>query len=68
MNKWLNKLTDSPCYKCGFMGRCYEKIDRSPNLREIQDAVFGNPNFDYHNCGIWISFSAPEMVDEEGVD
>ena len=65
MNKWLNKLSDSPCYKCGFLERCSEKIDRSPKLREIQDTIFGNPNFDYRSCGIWIALNAPKMVEVE---
>ena len=63
MSKWITKLIESPCYRCGFLGRCSEKVSRSPKLQEIQDAVFPNADFDYHDCGIWIALNEKEMVE-----
>ena len=59
----IKSLKDSPCYQCDCMELCEQKIGRSPRLQEIQDAIFGNADFDYHNCGIWISLNAPEMIE-----
>lgn len=68
MSKPLLSLQESPCYNCGCMDRCNEKVARVPVFQEIQDAVFGDKNFDYHACGLWIALNAPEMieVDEDG--
>ena len=63
MKKWIEKLIESPCYQCGCIGQCSEKVGRSPKLQEIQDAVFPNAEFDFHDCGIWISLNAPEMIE-----
>lgn len=45
------------------MVKCNKKINGSPYLYEIRDAIFGNADFDYHDCGIWIALNAPEMVE-----
>ena len=29
----------------------------------VKDSVFGNADFDYHKCPIWISLNAPEMIE-----
>lgn len=62
--KRIKSLSESPCYCCNSATQCAIKINRSPKLQEIQDAVFGNADFDYHDCGIWIALNAPEMVEE----
>ena len=61
--KKIKSLSESPCAHCGFVEECNVKIERSPKLQEIQEAVFGNADFDYHQCGIWIALNAPEMVE-----
>ena len=63
MSKRIEKFSDSPCSKCGNMIECSDRIRRSIRLGEIRDAVFGNADFDYHDCGIWIALNAPEMVE-----
>ena len=63
MSKRIEKISDSPCSKCGYIVECSEKIRRIHVLCEIRDAVFGNADFDYHNCGIWIALNAKEMVE-----
>lgn len=39
------------------------KVNRSPVLQQWQDVVFGDADFDYHECGIWIALNAKEMVE-----
>lgn len=63
MSKKIESLKQSPCYQCGCINKCGEKISRSPKLQEIEDMVFSNADFDYHDCGIWIALNAPEMVE-----
>lgn len=60
----IQKLSESPCYQCQCKEKCSKKIKRSPKLQEIQDCIFGDATFDYHNCGIWIALNAPEMIEE----
>ena len=64
MSKRIENLKQSPCYQCGCMNKCSEKISRSPKLQEIEDMVFPNADLDYHDCGIWIALNAKEMVEE----
>ena len=61
--KRIERISESPCSQCGCMVECSEKIRRSPRIEEIRDRVFGDANFDYHNCGIWIALNAKEMVE-----
>ena len=61
--KRIKNLSESPCIHCDCRIKCTVKIDKNPKLQEIQDAVFGNADFDYHDCGIWIALNAPEMVE-----
>lgn len=63
MSKKIESLKQSPCYQCECMNKCSEKISGNPKLQEIQDAVFPNADFDYHDCGIWIALNAPEMIE-----
>lgn len=64
MSRRISSLSESPCYKCSFTAKCLEKIERSPRLMEICNSIAGDASFNYHNCGIYISFTAPEMTDE----
>ena len=68
MNKRITKLSESPCYQCGCEDECLLKTLRNPNLDEIRLAIFGNADFDYHDCGIWIALNAPEMVEVDDED
>lgn len=63
MSKKIKSLSESPCVHCNCTARCTVKIDKNPKLQEIQDAVFPNADFDYHECGIWIALNAKEMVE-----
>ena len=63
MNKRIQSLSESPCYQCHCECECNKKIKHNPVLGEIRDGVFGNADFDYHDCGIWIALNAPEMVE-----
>ena len=65
MSKRIDNLYESPCYQCRFQYECDRKIERSPKLGDIKDSVFGNADFDFHDCGIWIALNAPEMVEVE---
>lgn len=63
MNRRINKLSESPCYQCGYSVECEMKVLRNPVFDEIKFSVFANADFDYHDCGIWIALNAPEMVE-----
>lgn len=61
--KRIKSLSESPCTRCDCGVKCTVKIDKSPKLQEIQDAVFGDADLDYHDCGIWIALNAKEMIE-----
>ena len=61
--KRINKLEESPCYKCGCMVECSKRIKENLQLQEIPDYIFANADFDFHNCGIWTALNAPEMTE-----
>lgn len=63
MSKRIECLLESPCSQCGCDYECERKITNSPNIGVIKDNIFGDTDFDYHNCGIWIALNAPEMVE-----
>lgn len=63
--KRIENLSESPCYQCHCESECNKKIKRNPAFGEIRDGVFGNADFDYHECGIWIALNAKDVeVDE----
>lgn len=64
MAKRIEHLQESACYKCGCQEQCQEKVSRNIILEDIVNVAFSQKDYDYHNCGIWISLNAPEMVDE----
>lgn len=66
--KRIKSLSESPCTNCNCEVKCAMKIDKNPKLQEIQDAVFPNAEFDYHDCGIWIALNAPEMTEVDDED
>lgn len=59
----IERISESPCSKCGKIVECSNRIRSNYRIGEIRDSVFGNRNFDYHDCGIWIALSAPDMVE-----
>lgn len=61
--KRIKSLSESPCIRCDCEVKCTMKIDKNPKLQEIQDVVFPNADFDYHECPIWIALNAPEMIE-----
>lgn len=63
--KRIKNLEDSPCYKCKCSKECDKRIKRNLKLSDIRDGIYGNADFDFHNCGIWIALNAPEMVEIE---
>ena len=63
MNNRIDNLQESPCYLCNCDKQCNKKIQSNIKLKEIKDQIFGNKNFDYHECGIWIALNAPEMIE-----
>ena len=62
MSKRVNYLYESPCYQCGFQYECGKKIENNPTLGYIKDGIFGNADFDFHVCGIWIALNVSEMI------
>ena len=68
LKKYIKKMSESPCSKCGCIVACSNKVRRSPRLDEIRDLVFPNAEYDYHNCPLWIALNAPEMVEVEDED
>lgn len=62
MYRTIKKLKESPCYKCGYIDECDEKIRKIYKLKEIKDYVFGKANFDYHNCSIWVSLKLDKRL------
>ena len=63
MNKRIQSLSESPCYQCHCEWECDKKIKHNSILGDIKDGVFGNADFDFHDCGIWIALNAPEMIE-----
>lgn len=61
MSKRIEKLSDSPCYKCGKMKDCAVKVAKNQNLSEIVDFMFGNVDADFNWCPIYIALTAPDM-------
>lgn len=64
MNRRITKLSESPCYQCGFLEECNKKCEENISFQSIQNSVFRIADFDYHRCGIWIALNAPEMIEE----
>ena len=62
----IERISESPCFNCGKQVECSNRVRSNYRLGEIRDSVFGNRDFDYHDCGIWIALSAPDMIDEDG--
>ena len=63
MNKHIERMSESPCSKCGCIVSCSEKVRIVPRLDEIRDFVFPNAEYDYHDCPLWIAMNAPEMIE-----
>lgn len=65
MSRRIEKLKESPCYQCGCRKKCQIKINKNPVIGVLRDNIFGDADFDYHKCGIWIALNAPEMIEVE---
>lgn len=63
MNRRINSLTESPCYKCGKDVECCEKVKINNKFTEIRDGVYGDADYDFHNCPLWIALNAHELVE-----
>lgn len=63
MSKRIDKLSESPCYKCGKMKDCATKVANNQNLGGIVDFMFGNADADFHWCPIYIALTAPDMIE-----
>ena len=68
MSRRIKTLKESPCYQCLCQNKCDKKIQKNLMLGAIRDGIFGNADFDYHDCGIWIALNAPEMVEVDDED
>jgi len=53
MSKRIQSLSESPCYKCGKIEQCEDKIKRSPILGDIVDCVMPRADYDYHDCMLY---------------
>lgn len=62
--KRIERISESPCNKCGKIILCANRVRNNPSLAEICDSIFGNKLYDYHNCPIYIALTAPDMIDE----
>lgn len=60
----IERISESPCSKCGFIIECSNKIRSNCNLEVIKDMVFGNKDYDFKQCPLWIAFNCRELVDE----
>ena len=65
MSRRIQYLNESPCNQCGCDIECDEKIKGNFSFLNIKDVVFGNADFDYHDCPLWIALNAPEMIEVE---
>ena len=62
-NNRIKNLQESPCYQCHCEQKCNKKIKNNIIFSEIRDGIFGNAEYDYHDCPIWIALNAPEMIE-----
>lgn len=64
MSKRIENLQESPCCSCSMVIQCENKIKRSPVVSVIRECVFGKADYDFHNCGIYISLTTDDIIDE----
>ena len=60
--KRIEKINNSPCSKCGYSAECDVKISKNYSL--TKDLFFPDEDKDYHDCGIYISLTVSEIIDE----
>ena len=63
MYQRIEKLSESPCSKCGSKKKCDKKLKKNDNFLDIKNQVSSDKNFNYKECGLWIALNAPEMVE-----
>lgn len=64
MSKKIESLKESPCYNCPMATQCENKIKRSPVVSVVRDYVYSKADYDFHNCGIYISLTTDDIIDE----
>lgn len=63
----MTKIESSPCMRCGIDEQCAEKVNRinHPEIDELALNMFVKFGEDYKNCPLYVSLTAPDMVEEE---
>ena len=61
--KRIEKLNQSPCFKCGHDDECAKRITRNYKLGVIRDIVYGNRDYNYTQCPIRIALTVADMVE-----
>lgn len=61
----ITKLSQSPCSQCQKKKKCSKKCKVNSSFLDIKNTIFKLNGFDYHNCGLYISLTAPELVEVE---
>ena len=64
MSRRISNLSESPCSLCSKTGECEKKLSKSPQLYPIMYGIMGNADYDFHDCGIYISLTCSDMIDE----
>lgn len=65
VSKRIERLSDSPCKKCGKEQECKNKCKVNSKFYDIVDFMFGNAEADYNWCPIYIALTAPDMIEED---
>lgn len=65
MGRRIKTLIESPCTQCGCDELCDLRIRTNTSLGEIKDTVYGNADFNFSQCPIWIALNAPDMIELE---
>lgn len=61
----IESLSESPCSKCEVSDACDKRIDITPALSDIKYCIYGNKEYDYRECPIYIAVTSPDMVEED---
>lgn len=59
MGNRICKLSESPCYQCGVQQMCYHLMHVT-EYKNIKDQIFGNKDFNYINCPLYIAITGPK--------
>lgn len=61
----ISCIKESPCFSCPVSLLCDTQLEKNSALIDIKYCVFGDKSYDIKTCPIYISLTAPEMVEEE---